>query len=259
MEAPTSYEEYILKLRQQLNFIEGLADKASGLDERLDVLVRLTLAQNKILSAGLLSVPELVEIPAYSVRSFKLDDTTPTSVPREVEVPGNYLTFYSTGNYSGIQFALESSSNDWIPITYFGNPYTYPGKFSRFFLSWDSQPGKELWVHIGRKSGASPGQGPPATSNIDIQTAKAIFDYGRTTLGTTATQLTSSSFSAKIGVMIKSSNVNVGDIHIGDSSVTTSNGFLLRNGEAITLEIEDITSLYGIASQANQYVYYIGV
>ena len=94
-------------------------------------------------------------MPPYNVRKFELDTAKPTSDPQEMDLPGDTLTFYSDGDYKGIQYAIDSPTNDWITVGEFGNPYQYPAQFQKVYLSWTQQVGKYLRVHIGREAGAS--------------------------------------------------------------------------------------------------------
>jgi len=90
----------------------------------------------------------------YNVRKFELDTAKPTTDPQEVDLPGDALTFYTNGTYEGIYVALDSPTNDWVPIAEFGNPLPYPGRFDKFYLSWTAQSGKYLRVFVGREAGA---------------------------------------------------------------------------------------------------------
>jgi len=90
----------------------------------------------------------------YNVRKFELDTAKPTTDPQQVDLPGDALTFYTNGTYEDIYVALDSPTNDWVPIAEFGNPLPYPGRFDKFYLSWTAQSGKYLRVFVGREAGA---------------------------------------------------------------------------------------------------------
>lgn len=109
------------------------------------------------------------DLPPYNVRKFELDTAKTTADPEEVDLPGDALTFYTNGDKSGIQFALDSPTNDWITVGEFGNPYSYPATFERFYLAWTAQAGRYLRVHIGREAGAA------AAVEITASTPKRFF------------------------------------------------------------------------------------
>jgi len=94
-------------------------------------------------------------LPPYNVRKFELDTAKTTSAPQELDLPGDALTFYTDGDYDGIQYALDSPTNDWITVGEFGNPYAYPAKFQKVYISWTQQVGKYLRIHVGREAGAA--------------------------------------------------------------------------------------------------------
>jgi hypothetical protein len=163
-----SYEDYEKSVNQNLSALERATDKVMSTDERLNELAKIQIETLKVLRLGLLPAAVDIEQSPYSIRSVKLDESHTVDNPFEIDLTGSYLTFYTTGTFKDIKFALDSPANDWIPISYFGNPYSYPTKFNKLFLSWISQPDKELWIHIGRKAGTSPGATSSGLLGVDI-------------------------------------------------------------------------------------------
>lgn len=144
----TKVEEARKKL-EKLSSLEQLIDRASSTDERLSLIAAiLTEGVRLILPAP------IVSDPPYNVRKYLLDTARTKDDPLEVALAGDILTFYSDGSLSGVEFALDSPVNDWIPISEFGNPYRYPAKFNIFYLTWTAQSGKYLRIHVGREAGA---------------------------------------------------------------------------------------------------------
>jgi len=86
-----------------------------------------------------------------------------------------------------------------------------------------------------------------------------VIYHGQTTVGTTAVQITTTVTVAVFGICIKADDGNTGNVFIGEAGVTTSNGFKLAPGEAITIEIDFPEKLYAIADAADQKVHWLAV
>ena len=84
-------------------------------------------------------------------------------------------------------------------------------------------------------------------------------------IDTSAEQLVSSSVACKFGVTVKAAATNTGTVYIGASSSVTAgttgstDGFPLEPGESVTVPVNNVNLLYGIASVANQKVFLMGV
>jgi len=92
-----------------------------------------------------------------------------------------------------------------------------------------------------------------------ISRVSSTINYGQVTVGTTAVQLTSTSTPLNFGIVVKADPDNTGNVYVGDSSVSTTNGYLLTPGEGIAFEIDDVSKVYVVADTDNQKVYWIGV
>lgn len=69
--------------------------------------------------------------------------------------------------------------------------------------------------------------------------------FGRTLASTgNAVQLTSSDKDLKNGVIVQALSTNADSVYIGDSGVTTSNGFELQAGQATSIAVDNINKLY---------------
>ena len=71
---PESYQAYLEELGQKLNAFERLTDKATGIDDRLDILAHLQIEQLRLFKSSVLAQPQLgAGLPAYNIRKFLLD------------------------------------------------------------------------------------------------------------------------------------------------------------------------------------------
>lgn len=84
--------------------------------------------------------------------------------------------------------------------------------------------------------------------------------YGRkTSIGTTAVQLTTNSVKFKNSITIVAPSANTGTVYVGTASgVTSSDGFPIVAGAGISLEITNANQLWLIGSTSNQSVSWIG-
>ena len=100
-------------------------------------------------------------------------------------------------------------------------------------------------------------------SLIDIDTAITVgssFTNGSATIGTSSSQMTTSSFSCNKGVTVTADMSNSGTIFVGNSTgVTSTSGFPLEAGDAIFLPIDNPTKIYLIADASSQKALYVAV
>lgn len=92
-----------------------------------------------------------------------------------------------------------------------------------------------------------------------IQRVASSFSHNQVTVGTSAVLLTTTSTPLKFGIVVKADPNNTGKVYVGDSSVSTSNGYLLTAGEGIAFEIDNASKVWVIADTDNQKVYWLGV
>lgn len=106
-------------------------------------------------------------------------------------------------------------------------------------FSWDAQ--KSFLVNSDGTGVTSSNPLPVSSNSIE----RDSIENGQSTVTTagTAEQLTSTAKSGYITIARLSSNT--GDIYVGDSSVDSSNGFVLDdNITNVTLEVSDLSSIY---------------
>ena len=85
-------------------------------------------------------------------------------------------------------------------------------------------------------------------------TPSATINIGQTTSAVTATQLTASSIAMTNGIVIQALSTNTASVFIGNSSVTTANGFELTAGSSLTISPSNINLVYVIGSNATDKV-----
>ena len=91
------------------------------------------------------------------------------------------------------------------------------------------------------------------------------FDHGRNSdVDTSAEQITTTSITANLGVLVKAANGNTGKIFVGNSDVTAdsadaTDGFELGAGESLLVKVDNANKVYVIASAINQVVYWFVV
>jgi len=97
--------------------------------------------------------------------------------------------------------------------------------------------------------------GAVETVKISRYTTTDIF-HAQVDVGTSEVQLTTETDC--LSITIKADDDNTDDVYIGKSGVTTSNGFRLRPGQAITIFISNPSVLYAISGSTGQKVHIIG-
>jgi len=97
--------------------------------------------------------------------------------------------------------------------------------------------------------------GAVETVKISRYTTTDIF-HGQVDVGTSEVQLTTETDC--LSITIKADDDNTDDVYIGKSGVTTSNGFRLRPGQAITIYISNPSILYAISGSTGQKVHILG-
>ncbi len=87
----------------------------------------------------------------------------------------------------------------------------------------------------------------------------------KSSISTTAVQMTTTDFSCRRGVVIKAADANTGKVYVGFSSSITNDsadatdGIELGAGQSITLEIDNANKIYVIGSAASQKVFWAAI
>lgn len=98
--------------------------------------------------------------------------------------------------------------------------------------------------------------------------AYGTFSHGRkSSIGTTAVQITTTDTAVRRGVLVKSSNENgTNKLYVGNSSAVTADsadgtdGYELGTGEAVVIEVDNATKVWVIADAgAANKVFWLGL
>ena len=101
----------------------------------------------------------------------------------------------------------------------------------------------------------------PATEDTVI--AQATFDHGRkSSISTSAVQMTTVSFSAVKGVLVVADKDNSGKVYVGNSDVTAdttdaTDGIELNAGDAVVIPVDNPNKIYIIGSASGQKVFWL--
>ena len=105
-------------------------------------------------------------------------------------------------------------------------------------------------------------------ANNDVvvsQDSQSVLDHGSNLdIDATAEQITTTSFSAKKGVILKCPSANTGILYIGNSDVTAgttaaTDGIPLEPGESLFIEVNNPNLLYAISDTADQKIFWMAV
>lgn len=96
------------------------------------------------------------------------------------------------------------------------------------------------------------------TNTDSLATPTTIFN-GKTTVTTAGTRVALASSQAIKSVTIKALRTNTGSIYVGNSSVASTNGFELRAGESMSMDISNLSTVNLDCSVNGEGVTYLGV
>jgi len=95
---------------------------------------------------------------------------------------------------------------------------------------------------------------------------QTTFSHGaKSSIGTSAVQMKSSSVPCNNGVMIKASSTNTGIVYVGSSNAVTANtsdttdGLPLSANDGIVITVDNANDIWLIASAASQKVFWIAL
>ena len=165
---------------------QGLLDYLSRTDELLientKAIRSLEAVTNIILPrAQRLSLPELrqrlesgEEVP-YQVKELSL---TAARTDVEVQVEGDRLTVQTNGTLDGVSIRFNMQGADPVPVKYF-NPWRQ--QFFKIFLTHTAQPGKTLYLAIGKAASSEAMSFEMATEMVNK--VSAVLDSSTANLG----------------------------------------------------------------------------
>jgi len=102
-----------------------------------------------------------------------------------------------------------------------------------------------------------------SSQNLKVTDVRGSFDHGRkSSISTSAVQITATSTTARNGVLVKASNSNTGTVYVGNSDVTAAaadatSGYELGAGESVVVPVDNANKVYVIGSAASQTVFFI--
>lgn len=87
--------------------------------------------------------------------------------------------------------------------------------------------------------------------------SRSAIAYGQVEVGTTAIALPSQTIPSGFHLVVKALSTNGAAVYVGDSNVSTSNGFELSAGEAVVLRVDNANVVYVVAASGTQKVCWI--
>lgn len=176
--APSSFEQYLADIRDRTTALERFTDRATSLDERIDVsnllLIEILRTLAKEIEIHLPEYPKegAAETTGYVIKSYPMD-TARVSPGEEIRIQGDTIIAY-TDDLAGCFIRVNSPVGDPIPLSAF-NPYTHPGSFNSLWLETPAQPGMTITLLIGRAGAQAMAQtvrtiitAALATVNVDV-------------------------------------------------------------------------------------------
>ena len=167
-------------------------------------------------------------------------------VPLNIDASGN-LNVTSTGGSGGTQYTDGASTIahpiGTIPV------YDKAGTITSVSVANPLPVTANISGSISNTTFASTQSGTWNTG-----TPSATINIGQTTSAVTATQLTASSIAMTNGVVIQALSTNTASVFIGNSGVTTANGFELTAGSSLTISPSNINLVYVIGANATDKV-----
>ena len=102
-----------------------------------------------------------------------------------------------------------------------------------------------------------PTTGRLLTSTVTTTSTPSTIYNGSTDVTTAGTAVALGSSTTIKSVVVKAKYANTGTIYIGDASVSSSNGIELQAGDAIGIDIDDLSTVYIDASVNGEGVNYL--
>lgn len=104
--------------------------------------------------------------------------------------------------------------------------------------------------------------GAGTTSNTGAQ--KSFYTGAKSSIGTSAVQVTTSQTYINKGMLVKAAKLNSGTVYVGTTTVTngsadSTDGFELGAGESIFIETDRLDRVWVIGSASSQKVFWVAV
>lgn len=96
------------------------------------------------------------------------------------------------------------------------------------------------------------------TDVLTVSLPSTVYNGQKTVTAAGTAEALASSQALSAGVLIKALADNTNNVYVGDSSVDSSNGFVLAAGEEVFIEIDNLASVYIDVDTNGEGVSYIG-
>lgn len=170
MVLPRTPAEYQRHIAERLNWFEQLADKATSLDERINVTNLLLMEILKVSGGAQPIPPPYPQIPR--ILEFDLSDER-VAPGKPFPVIGNTITAVTDGTLEGIGVRLDGPGNDLVLFSEC-NPYPYLPGFTGLFLQNTAQDGKTLKLYIGTAGATASVELTSVTFAINVTAGKIM-------------------------------------------------------------------------------------
>ena len=263
--APGSFEQYLADIRDRTTALERFTDRATSLDERIDVsnllLIEILKALAKEIEIHLPEYPKegAAETTGYAIKSYPMD-TARVSPGEEIRIQGDTIVAY-TDDLAGCFIRVNSPVGDPIPLSAF-NPYTHPGSFNSLWLETPAQPGMTITLLIGRAGAQAMAQTvrtiiTAQLANIDVDiVAQSVgnigIDIASQSVGNLSIDIATQSV-GNIGINILACDLGLLNINLSAQSVPINTNIVASEVLSVNANItaQDIESInVNIASQA---------
>jgi hypothetical protein len=94
-----------------------------------------------------------------------------------------------------------------------------------------------------------------AQDKVDLVALRNGINSGTVTVTTSATAIPTTALAGRRVIIIV--NISSGNIFLGNSSVTTANGYQLYTQQAISMDVSDAVTVYGIVAAGTGEVRYL--
>jgi hypothetical protein len=95
-------------------------------------------------------------------------------------------------------------------------------------------------------------------SKVEVAALAAIYT-GKTTVTTHGTRVALATAQAVSSVTIKALAANTGTIYVGNTAVSSANGFQLAKSDSVSLDITDLSTVWIDSSVDGEGVTYLGI
>ncbi len=109
---------------------------------------------------------ETRQLQSYRILTF---DMTTAATDREITEPGQSIVAGTDGVLDGCLVRFHNDKNDPSPLKYFD----WQMPFNRFYMSWAAQPGKTLYIAVGKEAMGKPQAPTGALFNLIGATERA--------------------------------------------------------------------------------------